>query len=145
MQQYKSDREVINYPISTVYGKLSNPDVLRQQMEKNADKLPTEARENLDKVQFTPEGISIESPMGPMLLSVAESVEPSRVVYSAANMPIAFNLAIELEEIDEVQTAAVAQINIDLPIVFRAMVGSKLGAAAKQLGTMLAAIPYDTL
>ena len=145
MQHYKSDRQEINHDINTVYSKLSNPDVLRQQLEKNADNLPPEAKENLSKVQFTGEGISIESPMGPMLLSVAESVEPTRVVYAAANMPVNFNLTIELEAIDEARTAAVAQINIDLPFMLRAVVGGQLGDAARQLGNMLAVLPYDTL
>ena len=145
MQHYKSDRHEINYDINTVYSKLSNPDVLRQQLEKNADNLPPEAKENLSKVQFTSEGISIESPMGPVVLGVTESVEPTRVVYAAANMPINFNLSIELEAIDEARTAAVAQINIDLPFMLRAVVGGQLGDAASQLGKMLAVLPYDTL
>ena len=145
MQHYKSDRHIINHDINTVYGKLSNPDVLRQQLEKNADNLPPEAKENLSKVQFTSEGISIESPMGPMVLGVTESVEPMRVVYAAANMPVNFNLTIELEPVDEAQTAAVAQINIDLPFMLRAVVGGQLGDAARQLGSMLAVLPYDTL
>ncbi len=145
MQHYKSERHEINHDINTVYNKLSNPDVLRQQLEKNADKLPPEAQENLAKVHFTADGISIDSPMGPMMLSVTESVEPTRVVYSAANMPVNFNLSIELEAIDEARTAAVAQINIDLPLMLRAVVGGQLGDAARQMGQMLAALPYDSL
>ena len=145
MQTYSSDKNIIACDIHTVYAKLSNPQVLQTQLEQHADRLPQEARDNLQKVQFTPQGISIESPMGNIVLGVTGSVEPSTVTYEAQNSPLAFNLTVSLEEMDENTTQAQAQIGIDIPIFLRAMVGNQLAEAAKKMGEMLALIPYRDL
>ena len=52
MDTYKSDKQVIDCDIATVYGKLSNPAVFKQQLEQNIDKLPEEARAQLQNLKF---------------------------------------------------------------------------------------------
>lgn len=145
METYKSDQFVIDHNINLVYSKLSNPSLFREQMEKNIDRIPDEARENINKVKFENDGISIDSPMGAMKLSVSESVEPSLVKYVAQSSPVPFGLAVNLEAIDDEHTSAVAEINIELPMMLRAMVGGQLKEGAKKMAQVIAKLPYGEM
>ena len=145
MESYKSDKIVIDYGIDVIYSKLSDPRVFKAHLDANMDRLPAEAREHLEKVKFEDDGISIESPMGALKLSVAESVEPTMVKYSAQQSPVPFGLTINLEPIDESHTHSVTELNIELPMMLRAMVGSKLKDGAKQLGEVIAKLPYGEM
>lgn len=145
MDSYKGNKETINYNIHTIYSKLSNPQVFKEQIDKNMDRLPEEAKEQISKLQFDADGIAIESPMGPVKLSVAESHEPDMVKFTAPASPVPFALVINLEAIDEEHTASQVELSLDLPMMFRAMVGSKLKDGAKKLGEVIAAMPYGNL
>ena len=145
METYKSDINRINCNISTVFAKLSNPSIFQEQIEKNLDRMPDDARENLSKVKFEPDGISIESPMGPLKMAIQEAVEPNKIVFGAAQSPVAFNLIINLTEVDEENTDSETHLQLDLPIMIRAMVGGKLKDAAKMFGEMLTKLPYNEI
>ena len=110
MESYKSDKVSINCDIQTVFSKLSDPEVLKNHLEANLDKLPEEARENLGKVSFSGDSISIESPMGPLKMSMTEKVEPSKIVFAATQSPVPFGMAINLKEAGEGTTEAVAEL-----------------------------------
>ena len=145
MENYKSDSVIIDHNIEVIYSKLSDPSVFKAHLEQNIDRLPDEAREHLDKVKFEEDGISIDSPMGAMKLSVSDSVAPTMVKYVAQSSPVPFGLTVNLEAIDEEHTKGVAEINIELPFMLKAMVGSKLEEGAKKLGEMIAKLPYGNL
>lgn len=145
MDNYKSDLQHISCDIDTIFSKLSNPQIIKQQIEKNRDKLPQQAIDNLDKVTFEADGISISSPMGPVKLAVEKGEAPNRVVYAAKQSPVPFTLAIDLTRIDDQHTDAQADLQIDLPIFVRGMVGGHLKNGAKQLGELLAHLPYRDL
>lgn len=145
METYKSDINRINCNIGTVFAKLSNPSIFQEQIEKNLDRMPDDARENLSKVKFEPDGISIESPMGPLKMAIQEVVEPNKIVFGAAQSPVAFNLIINLTEVDEENTDSETHLQLDLPLMLRAMVGGKLKDAAKMFGEMLTKLPYKEL
>lgn len=145
MESYKSEKSVINYGIDVIYSKLSDPRIFKAHLDENMDRLPSDAREHLEKVKFEDDGISIESPMGALKLSVAESVEPTMVKYSALQSPVPFGLTVNLEAIDENHTQSVTELNIELPMMLRAMVGSKLKDGAKQLGEVIAKLPFGEM
>ena len=145
METYKSDKVVIDYNIELIYSKLSNPAMFKEKMEQNMDRIPDEAREHLDNLKFEEDGISINSPMGAVKLSVSESVEPNLVKYVAESSPVPFGLTVNLEAIDEEHTNAIAEINIELPMMIRAMVGGKLSEGAQKMGEVLAKLPYGEM
>ena len=137
----------INHSIDTIFSKLSNPSVFQAQLDANRDRLPEEARANLEKVEFGPDSITIESPMGPLKLAVdpEQSQAPNRIVFTAAQSPVKFNMMIELTPVNENETESVAALQLDLPFFLRGMVGKQLEEGAKKFGQMLAMLPYDTL
>ncbi|MBR6282839.1 MAG: hypothetical protein IKR25_00905 [Muribaculaceae bacterium] len=147
METYKSNPQRIGCDINTIFSKLSSPAVFRAQIEAHRDQLPEEARANLDKVQFEDDAIAIESPMGQLRLAVdqEQSQVPNRVVYTAAQSPVKFNMVIELNALDDQLTESVAALQLDLPIFMRAMVGKQLEQAAAKFGEMLAQLPFQNL
>ena len=145
MDSYKSDKSIIDFGIDVIYDKLSDPRVFKAHIDQNIDRLPEEAREHLEKVKFEDDGISVESPMGALKLSVTESVEPTMVKYTAQSSPVPFAMTINLEPIDEGHTESVAELSIELPFMLKAMVGSKLKDGADKLGEMIAKLPYGEL
>lgn len=145
MENYKSEKNTIDYNIELIYNKLSDPRIFKAHIDQNIDKLPDEAREQLDKIKFEDDGISVESPMGNLKLSVCESIAPTMVKYTALSSPVPFGLTINLEAIDDEHTQSVTELNIELPMMLRAMVGSKLKDGAKKIGEMIASLPYGEL
>lgn len=147
MESYKSEPHNIECGISTVYEKLSHLDVFQNMIDTNRDKLPPEALENLDKVRIEGDAIVINSPMGDVRLVVdhEKCVDPNRIVYTAEQTPIEFNMAIDLQPVDDGNTQLVAAMELDLPFFLKGMVGSQLGMAAEKFGEMLSMIPYNRL
>ncbi|MBQ6279547.1 MAG: hypothetical protein IJK68_07505 [Muribaculaceae bacterium] len=145
MESYKSDSIIIDHNIDVIYSKLSDPRIFKEHLDNNIDRLPDEAREHLEKVKFEDDGISVESPMGMLKLSVCDSVAPTMVKYTAQSSPVPFGLTINLSPIDEDHTQSITELNIELPMMLRAMVGSKLSDGAKKLGEMIAKLPYGAM
>ncbi len=145
METYKSEKVTIEHNIEVIYNKLSDPLVFKEHIDKNIDRLPEDARKHLESVKFEDDGISVDSPMGALKLSVSESVAPNMVKYTAQSSPVPFGLTINLEAIDETSTQAVTEINIELPFMLKTMVGSKLSDGAKKLGELIAKLPYGEM
>lgn len=145
METYKSDKVIIDHNIDVIYSKLSDPRVFKAHIDSNIDRLPDEAREHLEKVKFEDDGISVDSPMGALKLSVSESVAPSMVKYTAQSSPVPFGLTINLQAIDDTHTESITELNIELPFMLKAMVGSKLTDGAKKIGELIAKLPYGEM
>lgn len=128
-----------------IYSKLSDPSIFKAQIDNNMDRLPDEAREHLKSVKFEEDGISVESPMGTLKLSVSESQEPTMVKYTAQSSPVPFGVTINLESVDENTTQAVTELNIELPFMLKAMVGGKLSEGAQKMGELIAKLPYGEM
>ena len=145
MESYKSETHNIECAINTVYDKLSHLEVFQNMINANRDKLPQEALENLDKVRIEGDAIAINSPMGDVRLVVdrEKCIEPNKIVYTAEQTPIEFNMAIELQPVDEGNTQLVAAMELDLPFFLKGMIGSQLEMAAEKFGEMLSMVPYD--
>lgn len=145
METYKSDKVTINHNINLIYSKLSDPSIFKAQIDNNMDRLPDEAREHLKSVKFEEDGISVESPMGTLKLSVSDSQEPTMVKYTAQSSPVPFGVTINLESVDENTTQAVTELNIELPFMLKAMVGGKLSEGAQKMGELIAKLPYGEM
>ena len=70
MESFKSTPHSIACDAATIYSKLTNPSLIQQQIEANADRIDEQARQHLDTVKFTEDSISIQSPMGEVALSL---------------------------------------------------------------------------
>ena len=147
MESFKSEPHVIPCDAVTIYNKLSNPSIIQQLIDANADKIQGEAREHLDTVKFTRDSISIQSPMGEVTLSMdrQNSIEGQRVVYTASQSPVPINMVINLEAQPGDTTMSTAELQLNLPFFLRKMVEGQLQEGANRFGELLTHIPFDRL
>ena len=131
----------------TIYSKLTNPSLIQQQIEANADKIDESARQHLDTVRFTEDSIAIQSPMGEVTLSLDHnnSIEGERVVYTASSSPVPINMVINLQPQESQTTMSTAELQLELPFFLRKMVEGQLKEGAERFGELLARIPFDRL
>lgn len=147
MESFKSTPHVIACDAMTIYSKLTNPSLIQQQIEANADRIDEQARQHLDTVKYTEDSISIQSPMGEVSLSLdhENSIEGQRVVYTASSSPVPINMVINLEGQDDNTTMSTAELQLNLPFFLRKMVEGQLQEGAERFGELLARIPFDRL
>ncbi len=147
MDSYKSQPHSIACDAATIYSKLSNPSLIQRQIEANADRIDAAAREHLDTVKFTDDAIAIQSPMGEVKLQLdrPNCIEGRRVIYTASSSPVPINMVVNLEGQADGTTMSTAELQLDLPLLLRPMVGGKLQDGAERFGELLARIPFDRL
>jgi hypothetical protein len=147
MESFKSTPHIIACDAATIYSKLTNPSLIQQQIEANADRIDEQARQHLDTVKFTEDSISIQSPMGEVALSLdrENSIEDERVVYTASSSPVPINMVINLQSQDDGTTMSTAELQLQLPFFLRKMVEGQLQEGAERFGELLSRIPFDRL
>jgi hypothetical protein len=147
MESFKSTPHSIACDAATIYSKLTNPSLIQQQIEANADRIDEQARQHLDTVKFTEDSISIQSPMGEVALSLdrENSIEDERVVYTASSSPVPINMVINLQSQDDGTTISTAELQLQLPFFLRKMVEGQLQEGAERFGELLSRIPFDRL
>jgi len=147
MESFKSAPHAISCSATTIYSKLTNPSLIKQLIEANADKIEGEARQHLDTVKFTEDAVSIQSPMGEVTLSLdrEQSIEGERVVYTASQSPVPINMVINLEPQSGDTTMSTAELQLQLPFFLRKMVEGQLQEGANRFGDLLALIPFDRI
>lgn len=147
MESFKSNPHAIPCDAATIYSKLTNPSLIKSQIEAHADKIDAEARQHLDAVRFTEDSIAIQSPMGEVTLALdrASSIDGQRVVYTASQSPVPINMVINLEAQPDATTMSTAELQLQLPFFMRKMVEGQLQKGANRFGELLARIPFDRL
>ena len=147
MESFKSNPHIIACDAATIYSKLTNPSLIKNQIEANADRIDDEARQHLDTVKFSEDSIAIQSPMGEVTLSLDHnnSIEGERVVYTASSSPVPINMVINLQPQEDQTTMSTAELQLELPFFLRKMVEGQLKEGAERFGQLLARIPFDRL
>ena len=147
MESFKSEVHIIDCDAATIYSKLTNPSLIKQQIEANADKIDDSARQHLDTVTFGEDYIAIQSPMGEVTLAMdhEQSVQDRRIVYTAAQSPVPVNMVINLEPQDDAKTLSTAELQLNLPFFLRKMVEGQLQEGANRFGELLSRIPFDRI
>jgi len=147
MESFKSNPHMIACDAATIYSKLTNPSLIKNQIEAHADRIDGEARQHLDTVKFSEDSIAIQSPMGEVTLSLDHnnSIEGERVVYTASSSPVPINMVINLQPQDDQTTMSTAELQLELPFFLRKMVEGQLKEGAERFGELLARIPFDRL
>ena len=147
MESFKSSPHCIHCDAATIYSKLANPSLIKQQIESHADQIDAAARQHLDTVKFTDDAVSILSPMGEVTLSLDHdnSIEGQRVVYTASQSPVPINMVVNLEPQPDETTMSTAELQVKLPFFLRKMVEGQLQEGANRFGELLARIPFDRL
>ena len=142
MDIFKSETVTINCNINSVYSKLSNP----ESFNAFAEHLPDEAKSKLQQVKFEQDSITVvANPVGEMKLNIVERVEPTRVVFVAAQSPVPLQAVVNLEQVSENETRACAELGVELNPFIRPMLSKPLQDVANKFGEMLSKLPFELL
>ena len=134
MATYKGKSAVIERPIGDLYGRFSDMSALEE-----AVKARPEAQEHMAEMKFDADSLTIVTPqVGEIRFEIVERVEPSRIVFKATSSPLPLGMTINLKAVDETVTEVSTSIDIELPVMVRALVGPKLQHVADQFGDMMA-------
>ena len=147
MESFKSTPHGIACDAATIYSKLTDPSLIKRQIEAHADQMDASALQHLEAVKFGEDSIAIQSPMGEVTLSLdrENSIEDEKVVYTASSSPVPINMVINLEPQDDGTTMSTAELQLQLPFFLRKMVEGQLQEGAERFGELLSRIPFDRL
>lgn len=140
MDIFKSEAVIINCNINSVYSKLSNP----ESFSVLAERLPEEAKNKLQQVKFEKDSITVvANPVGEVKLNIVERVEPTKVVFVAAQSPVPLQAVVSLEQVAENETRACAELGVELNPFIRPMLSKPLQDVANKFGEMLSKLPFE--
>lgn len=144
MANYKSSEITIPAAADIVYNKLSNLENLKSVLSNvPADKIPADQREMFDKVEITSDSISVPGgPIGALTFRVTEKKEPSLIRLEAEGSPLPLGIVMHISENDANSSKGYVEIDIDIPLMLKPMIGGQVQKMADQFAQMLQLIPF---
>lgn len=141
MANFKSEIISLNSKADSVYDKLSNPENLRELMDKApADQLPEDKRKIFEQMTLTPDSITIPGgPTGPITLRMARKEPPTLISMTGEGVPVP--MKIELHIIPEGENCkAYVEIDIEIPKMLAPMVSGPMQKMTEQFATLLKSV-----
>ncbi|MCH5232486.1 MAG: hypothetical protein J1E78_02525 [Muribaculaceae bacterium] len=144
MTTYSSPEVTLKADASTVFSKISNLENLRTMLDKvSPDKIPADKRQMFDNIKITADSIEVPGgPMGSLIFRVVEKRPPELIKLNGEGIPIAMSLAMHVKPEGETESKARVDIEIDIPVMLKPMVGGQIQKMANQFGEVLGAIPF---
>lgn len=137
MVKYESSIKQVPYAQQAVYEMLSD----LNNIDRVRDRLP---EDKLQNITFDRDSVSVAvPPIGEIALHVCDREEPKCVKFEAAQSPIPFNLWVQMLPVTETSSKMKVTLQADIPLMLKAMVGSRLQEGVEKMAEMLAMIPYE--
>lgn len=137
MVKYESSIKQVPYAQQAVYEMLSD----LNNIDRVRDRLP---EDKLQNITFDRDSVTVAvPPIGEIALHVCDREEPKCVKFEAAQSPIPFNLWVQMLPVTETSSKMKVTLQADIPLMLKAMVGSRLQEGVEQMAEMLAMIPYE--
>ena len=93
-----------------------------------------------DRVRFKVEGLGQK-----IAIVILEKEEYKTIKFGAENMPIPFNIWIQLKQVVELDTRIRITIQTDMPAMFKMMFDKKMQQGLDQAVDMLCQVPYNNM
>lgn len=153
LSKFESEVKYIPQDVQVVYERFSdlrNLAALRERLndpavqeamaaQVPADKL-AEARQQLENMQFDQDSVSLSTPVGNIVLRVAEREEPKCIKFESEGSPIPLYLWIQLLPHAAQECKMRVTVGADVNIFMKGMVSKPLQQAADGLANILAAV-----
>lgn len=133
MSVYKGKKQRVNVSATHIADKFSDLSTLGQYV----DNIPKEQRDKIGELHFDRDTITLKNPaIGQLAFKIVERT-PDRIGFKADGLlPLA--LGVNLNAVDEHTTDLVTDLDIDIPMMLRPMIGGKIQQVVDMLGEMLA-------
>ncbi len=136
MAKFGSSIKQIAYPQEAVYRCISD----LSNIERLRDRIPSD---KFEKLTFTSDEITIESPVGEVTMKIIERDEPKCVKFETAQSPVPMNMWVQMLPVTEQTSKIRVTIDADVPIFLKGMVSKPLQEAVEKIAESLAIIPYS--
>ena len=93
-----------------------------------------------DRIRFKVEALAQK-----ITIAILEKEEYKTIKFGAENMPIPFNVWIQLKQVEEMDTRIRITIKTDLPVMFKMMFDKKIQQGLDQAIDMLSQVPYNNM
>lgn len=153
MAKYESSVKQINYPVDTVYAKVSdlnnlavfkekiNDPLIQQQIP--ADKME-QIRSTIEKLEFTTDTVSCDAGMvGNIAVQVAEREENKCVKFESLSSPVNFKFWVQVLPTSDTTSKMKLTLDADINFFMKQMLDKPLREGIEKMADMLAMIPYN--
>ena len=93
-----------------------------------------------DRIRFKVEGLGQK-----IAIAILEREEYKTIKFGAENLPIPFNIWIQLKQVAELDTRIRISVKTDMPAMFRMMFDKKMQQGLDQAVDMLCQVPYNNM
>jgi carbon monoxide dehydrogenase subunit G len=125
---------------AAVYAILSN----LENINRFRDAIPQDKIQELeissDRIRFKVEGLGQK-----IAIVILEKEEYKTIKFGAENLPIPFNVWIQLKQVAEMDTRIRITVKTDMPAMFKMMFDKKIQQGLDQAIDMLCQIPYNNI
>ncbi len=137
MNTYESKQKQLFKPQAEIYATLSD----LTQLEKYVNALPTEHKDKIKNLSFTPDSISFNiDTIGHVVLRIIDYETPKMLKFGAENFPINFNFWIQLVSVSDYDTRMKLTLKADIPFILKPMIGDKLDIGIERIADMITMI-----
>jgi len=134
MATYTSKPAVVAMPAEVLAEKFSD----FRGMQTRLDEMPADERARIGDVAFTQDSIVITTPqVGAITLRATERTA-DRVVMQAEGSPVPMSIIVEMTPVGASETEVVGKMNVEIPVMLKALVGPALQKAVDQFGEIFA-------
>lgn len=134
MAIYTSKPAVVSMPATDLAAKFSD----FRSMQTRLDEMPADERGRIGDVAFTQDSIVITTPqVGAITLRATERTA-DRVVMQAEGSPVPMSITVEMTPISVGETEVVGKMDVEIPVMLKALVGPALQKAVDQFGEIFA-------
>ena len=138
--KYESKIGQINANDETVFAVLSNLENLNRFREMIPQDKIKDLEITSDRIRMKVEGLGQK-----IAIAIVEKEEYKTIKYGAEDLPIPFNVWIQLKQVAEMDTRIRITVKTDMPIMFKMMFDKKMQQGLDQAIDMLSQIPYNNL
>ena len=137
-QKYESKIQSIPAPVEKVFPVLSK----LKNLERVRELIPADKVQEMDitedTVKFKVDGLAQK-----IAIRIVDKVENDTIKFGLDNMPMAANFWIQLKAADEHNTFIKLTVKVDLPTMFKMMIGGKIQEALDKVADMLEKMPFE--
>ena len=136
MSKFTSKPTVVDLSVETLDGKFSDFSA----MESKLAELPEDKRAKIGDISFTNDSIVITTPqVGAITLRAVERTS-GHVKLQAENSPVPMGISIVYKPIGDNKSEVTGEMEVELPMMLRPLVGPTLQKAVDQFGTIFASL-----
>lgn len=123
-----------------VFSVLSNLENIRYFLDVIPQDKVKDVEISSERIRFKVEALAQK-----ITIAILEKEEYKTIKFGAENMPIPFNVWIQLKQVEEMDTRIRITIKTDLPVMFKMMFDKKIQQGLDQAIDMLSQVPYNNM